>query len=225
MDELPYLQQIVSDLVNLGVIAVGNAVYLVGQSNGGGMALSAASRQPNIYTGVAAWCFHRSPTAGREAWALAMLISRLPRSCNCPRSFKRGKASTVAEAVRIIADAADALDSADLENWRAPTTIGVRKSNDDRPHPPTSGIKGRVGPASLIEIEGRPPLCRQRCEMLQSTIPTQTTMPPSNTVRALCINLVRATGLPPRGVRPVNTTTTTNTTVRASQTIEFIPIR
>ena len=55
VDELAYLQQIVSDLVDRGVIAGGNAVYLVGQSNGGGMALSAGLRQPDAYTGVAAF--------------------------------------------------------------------------------------------------------------------------------------------------------------------------
>jgi len=37
------------------VIAGGNDVYLVGQSNGGGMALSAARQRPDAYSGVAAF--------------------------------------------------------------------------------------------------------------------------------------------------------------------------
>lgn len=55
VDELAYLERLVRDLADRGVIAGTNAVYLVGQSNGGGMALSAGLRQPNAYTGVAAF--------------------------------------------------------------------------------------------------------------------------------------------------------------------------
>jgi poly(3-hydroxybutyrate) depolymerase len=55
VDELGYLRRIVDDLGARAVIAGGNDVYLVGQSNGGGMALSAARQRPDLYTGVAAF--------------------------------------------------------------------------------------------------------------------------------------------------------------------------
>jgi poly(3-hydroxybutyrate) depolymerase len=55
VDELEYLERIVKDLTDRVVIAGGNDVYLVGQSNGGGMALSAARRRPHAYAGVAAF--------------------------------------------------------------------------------------------------------------------------------------------------------------------------
>jgi len=55
VDELAYLRRIVEDLIGRGAIAGGNDVYLVGQSNGGGMALSAARQRPDAYTGVAAF--------------------------------------------------------------------------------------------------------------------------------------------------------------------------
>src|SRR5215471_19017918 len=55
VDELGYLRRIVEDLTARTVIAGGNEVYLVGQSNGGGMALSAARQRPDTYTGVAAF--------------------------------------------------------------------------------------------------------------------------------------------------------------------------
>ena len=55
VDEVAYLGRIVDDLTGRGVIAGRNDVYLVGQSNGGGMALSAARRRPDLYTGVAAF--------------------------------------------------------------------------------------------------------------------------------------------------------------------------
>jgi poly(3-hydroxybutyrate) depolymerase len=55
VDELAYLGRITADLEARGVIAGGNDVYLVGQSNGGGMALSAARQRPDAYTGVAAF--------------------------------------------------------------------------------------------------------------------------------------------------------------------------
>ncbi|HEY7376883.1 MAG TPA: alpha/beta hydrolase-fold protein [Polyangia bacterium] len=55
VDELGYLRRIVDDLTARAVIAGGNDVYLVGQSNGGGMALSAARQRPDLYAGVAAF--------------------------------------------------------------------------------------------------------------------------------------------------------------------------
>jgi poly(3-hydroxybutyrate) depolymerase len=55
VDELEYLQRIVQDLADRAVIAGGNDVFLVGQSGGGGMALSAARQRPNAYAGVAAF--------------------------------------------------------------------------------------------------------------------------------------------------------------------------
>ncbi len=55
VDEVEYLQRVIQDLVAGSVIAGGNDVYLVGQSNGGGMALSAARQRPNAYAGVAAF--------------------------------------------------------------------------------------------------------------------------------------------------------------------------
>lgn len=54
-DDLDYLRRIDVDLQARGVTAGGNDVYLVGHSNGGGMALSAARRRPDSYTGVAAF--------------------------------------------------------------------------------------------------------------------------------------------------------------------------
>lgn len=55
VDELAYLGRITEDLEARAVIAGGNDVYLVGQSNGGGMALSAARQRPDAYIGVAAF--------------------------------------------------------------------------------------------------------------------------------------------------------------------------
>jgi len=55
VDEGAYLQRIADDLRARQVIAGGNELYLVGQSNGGGMALSAARQRPDAYTGVAAF--------------------------------------------------------------------------------------------------------------------------------------------------------------------------
>lgn len=55
VDEVGYLRRIVEDLTARAVIAGGNDVYLIGQSNGGGMALSAARQRPDAYAGVAAF--------------------------------------------------------------------------------------------------------------------------------------------------------------------------
>jgi poly(3-hydroxybutyrate) depolymerase len=55
VDEVDYLRRVVADLAARAVIAGGNDVYLVGQSNGGGMVLSAAHQQPDAYAGVAAF--------------------------------------------------------------------------------------------------------------------------------------------------------------------------
>ena len=55
VDEIGYLRQVVHDLGARAVIKGGNEVYLVGQSNGGGMALSAARQRPDAYAGVAAF--------------------------------------------------------------------------------------------------------------------------------------------------------------------------
>lgn len=55
VDEVAYLQRIAEDLQAHQVIAGGNDLYLVGQSNGGGMALSAARQRPDGYAGVAAF--------------------------------------------------------------------------------------------------------------------------------------------------------------------------
>lgn len=54
-DDLAYLQRITDDLRAREVIAGGNDVYLVGQSNGGGMVLAAARLRPDAYAGVAAF--------------------------------------------------------------------------------------------------------------------------------------------------------------------------
>jgi poly(3-hydroxybutyrate) depolymerase len=55
VDDVDYLRRVVDDLAARGVIAGGNEVYLVGQSNGGGMALRAARARPDAYAGVAAF--------------------------------------------------------------------------------------------------------------------------------------------------------------------------
>jgi poly(3-hydroxybutyrate) depolymerase len=55
VDDVDYLARIVDDLSARAVIAGGNDVYLVGQSNGGGMALAAARLRPDAYAGVAAF--------------------------------------------------------------------------------------------------------------------------------------------------------------------------
>jgi poly(3-hydroxybutyrate) depolymerase len=72
VDEIAYLQHIVDDLRARAVIAGGNDVYLVGQSNGGGMALSAARRRPDTYAGVAAFM----PFAGFSPTAPESLVGR-----------------------------------------------------------------------------------------------------------------------------------------------------
>jgi len=76
VDEVDYLRRIVEDLTARGVIAGGNDVYLVGQSNGGGMVLSAARQRPDAYAGVAAFM----PFAGFSPVAPPNLVgSRLRR--------------------------------------------------------------------------------------------------------------------------------------------------
>jgi len=55
VDDVDYLRRIVEDLTARAVIAGDNDVYLVGQSNGGGMALGAARQRPRAYAGVAAF--------------------------------------------------------------------------------------------------------------------------------------------------------------------------
>lgn len=55
IDDVGYLDRIVADLRGRGVIAGGNDVYLIGQSNGGGMVLRAAREHPESYAGVAAF--------------------------------------------------------------------------------------------------------------------------------------------------------------------------
>jgi len=55
VDELEYLRRTIDDLAVRGVIRGDNPVYLVGHSNGGGLALSATRRQPESYVGVAAF--------------------------------------------------------------------------------------------------------------------------------------------------------------------------
>jgi len=55
IDDVGYLDRIAGDLLARGVIAGGNDLYLIGQSNGGGMALRAARERPEAYAGVAAF--------------------------------------------------------------------------------------------------------------------------------------------------------------------------
>jgi len=55
VDDVGYLDLIVADLRARGVIAGGNDLYLIGQSNGGGMVLRAAREHPDRYSGVAAF--------------------------------------------------------------------------------------------------------------------------------------------------------------------------
>lgn len=54
-DDVAYLDRVVADLKARAVIAGGNDVYLIGQSNGGGMVLRAAQDRPQAYVGVAAF--------------------------------------------------------------------------------------------------------------------------------------------------------------------------
>jgi polyhydroxybutyrate depolymerase len=55
VDELDYLQRIVDDLQARQLIRGDNPIYLVGHSNGGGLALSATRQHPERYAGVAAF--------------------------------------------------------------------------------------------------------------------------------------------------------------------------
>jgi len=54
VDDHDYLGRVLGDLVARGVIEGSNAVYLAGISNGGGMALEAARRNPDRFRGIAA---------------------------------------------------------------------------------------------------------------------------------------------------------------------------
>jgi poly(3-hydroxybutyrate) depolymerase len=54
VDELQYLERIVGDLMSRSLIRGDNPIYLVGHSNGGGLALSAAQQHAERYAGVAA---------------------------------------------------------------------------------------------------------------------------------------------------------------------------
>lgn len=54
VDDQAYLSQVVSDLEHRAVIDGTNRLFLVGQSNGGGMVLSAARATPTRYAGFAA---------------------------------------------------------------------------------------------------------------------------------------------------------------------------
>lgn len=53
VDDVDYIERVIGDLSERGVTAGGNAIYLVGHSNGGGMALEAAKRRPDAFTGLA----------------------------------------------------------------------------------------------------------------------------------------------------------------------------
>jgi poly(3-hydroxybutyrate) depolymerase len=55
VDDLEYLQRIVDDLKARHLIGGNNPIYLVGHSNGGGLALSATRQHPERYAGVAAF--------------------------------------------------------------------------------------------------------------------------------------------------------------------------
>jgi polyhydroxybutyrate depolymerase len=55
VDELEYLERIVGDLTSRNLIRGDNPIYLVGHSNGGGLALSAVQQHPERYAGVAAF--------------------------------------------------------------------------------------------------------------------------------------------------------------------------
>jgi poly(3-hydroxybutyrate) depolymerase len=55
VDEIEYLQRIIDDLESRNLIRGDNPIYLVGHSNGGGLALSATRQHPERYAGVAAF--------------------------------------------------------------------------------------------------------------------------------------------------------------------------
>jgi poly(3-hydroxybutyrate) depolymerase len=54
VDDVAYLDAVLDDLRGRGVVDGKNAIFLVGQSNGGGMVIEAARRHPGRYTGFAA---------------------------------------------------------------------------------------------------------------------------------------------------------------------------
>ncbi len=54
VDDLAYLELVVDDLVAREVIDGSNPLFLVGHSNGGGLALEAAMAAPSLYRGIAA---------------------------------------------------------------------------------------------------------------------------------------------------------------------------
>lgn len=55
VDELEYLRLIIEDMKSRSLIRGDNRVFLVGHSNGGGLALSATQHHPERYAGVAAF--------------------------------------------------------------------------------------------------------------------------------------------------------------------------
>lgn len=54
VDDLDYLEQVIEDLVERGLIAGDNPVCLIGHSNGGGMILDAVRARPDRYAAIAA---------------------------------------------------------------------------------------------------------------------------------------------------------------------------
>lgn len=53
VDDIEYLRQVLADMKRRGSIEGGNAVYLVGHSSGGGLAVDAAFAAPELFVGVA----------------------------------------------------------------------------------------------------------------------------------------------------------------------------
>ena len=63
VDDVAYLDEVAQDLVRRQVIDGENPIFLVGQSNGGGMVLEAARLHPERYAGVAALMPYVAPSS------------------------------------------------------------------------------------------------------------------------------------------------------------------
>ena len=80
VDDEEYLDRIILDLSRRGIIGGGNDVWLVGKGSGAVMALAAAARHPERYTGVAALSPPRLDAPPREGLSGPRMGRRLARA-------------------------------------------------------------------------------------------------------------------------------------------------
>jgi len=135
LDDVAYLVRISTDLRERRVIEGGNDVYLVGYGGGGVMALEAAARNPELYSGVAALLPPRLSSLQPAPRQPASRLSRVlfvTLASHRPEYYWPGKP----------------LDEALVEDWAL--AVGLPRSNQ--------GVDGKLGvhpPTRSIRLPGR----------------------------------------------------------------------